>query len=152
MSDPVVFTSTSPRFGFPLLFVGQAQKEVFVNEALSLADALLHAAVAGQADDPPLAPEDGECWLIGDAPTGAWADHAGRLACFQAGNWLFATPRDGMRLLDRATGQDIRYLAGWQRPATPAQPVGGATVDVEARAAIAELVTALVAGGFLAAP
>ncbi len=150
MSDPIVFTSASPRFGLPLLFAGQAQKEVFVNEAHALTDALLHAAIEGEADDPPAAPAEGECWLIGNAPTGAWADHAGELACCQAGGWIFAVPRDGVRVLDRSTGQDIRYRSGWQRPATPAAPAGGATVDAEARAAIAGLVAALVDAGLLA--
>lgn len=150
MSDPIVFTSASPRFGLPLLFAGQAQKEVFVNEAHALTDALLHPAIEGEADNPPSAPAEGECWLVGDTPTGAWLDHAGELASFQAGGWIFATPRDGVRLLDRSTGQDIRYLGGWQRPATPAAPAGGSTVDAEARAAIAALVAVLIDGGLLA--
>ena len=47
-------------------------------------------------------------------------------------------------------GQDVRYRAGWQRPATPAGPAGGTTVDSEARAAIADLIAALIAGGLLA--
>jgi hypothetical protein len=150
MSDPIVFTSASPRFGLPLLFAGQAQKEVFVNEAHALTDALLHPAIEGQADDPPSAPAEGETWLVGALPIGAWADHAGELASYQAGGWIFAAPRDGLRLLDRATGQDIRYRGGWQRPATPAEPTGGATVDAEARTAIAALVAALISGGLLA--
>jgi hypothetical protein len=150
MSDPIVFTSASPRFGLPLLFAGQAQKEVFVNEAHALADALLHPAIEGEADAPPATPAAGECWLIGAAPTGAWAGHGGELASYQAGGWIFASPRDGMRLLDRSTGQDIRYRNGWQRPATPVTPNGGATVDAEARSAIAGLMAALIAGGLLA--
>jgi hypothetical protein len=150
MSDPIVFTSASPRWRIPLLFAGQFQKEVFVNEAHALTDALLHPAIEGEADDPPAAAAEGESWLIGDAPTGAWADHAGDLASYQAGGWIFAVPRDGVRLLDRSTGQEIRYRGGWQRPATPAAPAGGTTVDAEARAAIAELVAALIAGGVLA--
>lgn len=93
-----------------------------------------------------------ECWLIGTAPTGAWADHAGELCSYQAGGWIFASPRDGMRVLDLSTGQDIRFLGGWQRPEAPAAPSGGATVDAEARSAIAELIAALVDGGFLATP
>ena len=153
MTDPIVFTSASPRFGLPLLFAGQSQKEVFVNEAHALADALLHPAVEGEADDPPAAPAEGDCWLVGGAPTGAWAEHAGALASYQAGGWLFAAPRDGMRVLDRASGQDIRYRDGaWRRPVTPAEPSGGMTVDAEARSAISGLLAALVSAGVLAEP
>jgi hypothetical protein len=83
-------------------------------------------------------------------PTGAWADHAGELASLQGGAWLFAAPRDGMRVLDLSSGQYAHFNAGWQRPATPAAPSGGATIDAEARTAIADLIAALVAGGFLA--
>ncbi len=149
MPDPISFTSTSPRFDLPLLFSGQAQREFYVNEAHALIDALLHAAVEGEADTPPAAPEEGECWLIGDAPTGDWADHPGELTALQAGAWIFVSPRDGMRVLDRSTGQDVRYRDGWQRPPAPAAPTGGTTADIEARAAIGELIAALVASGVL---
>lgn len=151
MPDPIAFSSASPRFKLPLLFAGQAQKEFFVNEAHALLDALLHPAVEGEADDPPTSPAQGETWLVGPAPTGAWADHAGSIASFQAGTWVFASPRDGLRVLDRSADQDIRYAGGaWQRAAAPADVTGGTTVDTEARAAIAGLVSALVAGGILA--
>lgn len=119
-----------------------------MNEAHALTDALLHAAVEGTADAPPTTPADGECWLIGTTPTGAWTDHAGHLAAWQAGTWLFVLPRDGIRLLDRSTGQAILFRGDWLRPVAPAAPTGGVTVDAEARAAIAELVSALAAGGF----
>lgn len=152
MTEPVVFTSASPRFAIPLLFAGQAQKEVFVNEAHALIDALLHPAVEGETDDPPIDPAEGECWLVGAAPNGAWAGHGGKLACRQAGEWVLSTPRDGMRIFDRSTGQDIRYVDGWQRAATPAVPSGGTTVDTEARATITALLTALIDAGVLAQP
>jgi hypothetical protein len=150
MSDPITFTSASPRFAIPLLFAGQSQKEFFVNEAHALVDALLHAAIEGEDGTPPSAPAEGECWLVGEAPGGTWADHAGALASYQAGGWIFAAPRDGMRVLDRSSGQEILYRDGWQRPGTPSAPAGGATVDVEARAAIAQLVEVLIASGILA--
>jgi hypothetical protein len=150
MSDPITFTSTTPRYALPFLFAGQSQKEFFVNQAHVLVDALLHPAIDGEGDTPPPAPAEGESWLVGETPTGAWADHAGALASYQAGDWVFVVPRDGLRVLDKLTGQAILYRDGWQRPATPPEPAGGATVDAEARLAIADLVEVLIASGILA--
>jgi len=116
----------------------------------TLAAQLLLNAVEGTAHAPPAGPEEGECWLVGDEPTGAWAGHAGALASYQAGGWIFAAPRDGLAVLDHSTGQQVRYRGGWRRPETPAEPTGGTTVDTEARAAIIELVEVLIASGILA--
>ena len=149
MSD--LFDSTSPRFGLPLLFAGQAQKEVFVNEAHALTDMLLHCAVQGESEVPPVEPAEGDTWLVGEEPTGAWTGQAGKLAGWQSGNWLFAAPREGMRVFDLSTGQDRRYTSEWTAPATPSVPAGGAVVDAEARAAIAALVAALQQSGTFAA-
>lgn len=143
MTTPIPFDSATPRFGLPLLFVGQAQKEAFVNEAHIITDAIVHCAVSGEASAPPATAIDGECWLVAPSPTGAWAGHAGQIACPHAGDWLFVTPRDGMHVLDRATGQDRRYHGTWRAPEVPATPTGGTTVDAEARSAILALVEAL---------
>lgn len=147
MSDPFLFDTASPRFGLPLLFPGQAQKEAFVNEAHALADALLHPAIEGEAAAPPATPVDGESWLVGAAATGDWAGQAGKLACRQAGNWLFVTPRDGMRLLDRSTGQERRFFGTWKIPVEAGEPTGGPIVDAEARVAILQLIVALKIAG-----
>lgn len=151
MSDPITFDSASPRFGMPLLFAGQVQKEAFVNESLSLLDGLIHCAIAGEAASPPTTPVDGDTWMIASTPTGEWAERAGQLALRQAGQWLYVTPRDGLRVLDRATGQEVRRAAGtWRRPVTPPLPSGGSVVDSEARAALADVVTALREAGIFA--
>jgi len=152
MSDPILFDSATPRFGLPLLFAGQAQKEMFVNEAHALADALLHCAVEGEAAAPPPAPVDGTSWLVGASASGDWAGQDGKIACRQAGNWLFVTPRDGLRITDRSTGQERRYLGIWRGAATPVEPSGGSIVDAEARGAILGLVEALREAGILPDP
>ena len=131
------------------MLAGQAQKEFAVNEAHALTDALLHLAVEGEALDPPAAPAEGDCWLVGTPGTGDWAGHDGEIACRQAGTWLFVSPRDGLRAFNRATGQDWRYAAGWHVASTVADPSGGTTIDAEARTAISAIIQALKAAGIL---
>lgn len=150
MTDPI-FETSSPRFALPLLFAGQAQKEGHVNEALARIDALLHPVIEGQLAAPPVSPVEGQCWLIAPAATGEWSGKSGQIACLSAGSWLFAAPRDGMFILDRQVGQQIRYVGGWQQAARPAAPTGGTTVDSQARTAISQVLAALTAAGILPA-
>jgi hypothetical protein len=147
MSQPLTFDTSSPRFGLPLLFAGQSQKEVFVNEALALTDALLHCAIEGTASVPPASPAEGDNWLVDAAASGDWLGQDGAIACRQGGNWLFVIPRVGMRVYDRSAGQVRLYDGGWIAPSAPASPSGGTVVDTEARAAIDALVSAIQSAG-----
>ena len=149
MTDPIVFPSASPRFSLPLLFAGQAQKEFSVNEALARTDAMVHLTVEGEAASPPVAPQDGDCWLILSGASGDWAGHAGAIACRQGGTWLFAAPCDGMRAWNRATEQEWFYASGWRVPDAVAVPVGGSVIDGEARSAISGILQALSTAGIL---
>lgn len=149
MTDPISFTSATPRFALPHLFVAQAQKEFTLNEALARIDGLLHPAVEGEADASPDTPANGECWIVGTQPTGDWADHAGHIAARQAGNWLFFPPLEGMSVFDKASGCAARYDGGWLRASPVSAPSGGATVDDAARTAITQLIAALIASGIL---
>lgn len=128
---------------------GQSQKEHAVNEAHALTDALLHCAIEGEAAAPPETPVDGECWLVSSPATGEWTGQDGRIACRQAGVWLFVMPCDGMRVFNRSTSQDIRFAGAWFAPSAPESPSGGSTVDMEARAAIDALITAMQAARIL---
>ncbi|WP_333570816.1 DUF2793 domain-containing protein [Sphingomonas sp.] len=153
----------TPRLSLPLLEPGQAQKEMFHNEALALLDIAVQASVvAAMVNAPPAAPAIGQCWIIGTAPQGAWVGQAGKLAGWTEGGWRFLAPRDGMRIwvaADQAfalhsggTWYQGRtygrlFIEGHQvvgpRAANIAEPTGGATVDAEARRAISAVVQTL---------
>ena len=143
MTDPLTFPSTTARYSLPLLFAGQAQKEVTVNGAHALTDMLLHAAIEGEASLPPAEPLEGDCWLVGPAAGGAFAGREGQLACYQQGTWLFVVPRAGLLAFDCAAGQFLLHSDGWRRAPVPAEPSGGATVDQEAREGIRGILATL---------
>src|SRR5690349_12900365 len=90
-------TLESARLALPFIAAGQAQKELTHNEALALIDAgLAAAAESAGLDEPPATPTAGQCWIVGDAPTGVWTDHAGALACWTANGWRFLPATEGM--------------------------------------------------------
>jgi len=147
MADPVTYQSTSPRHQLPLLFAAQAQKEVVINDALIRLDALTHLVVQTQQDDPSPTPIEGQCWIVGSAPTGVWSGHAEAIAAFLAGDWLFLEPHDGMACWHANARQFIHYDGGWQTVAKPAIPSGGSVVDIESRQSIEALLIALTSAG-----
>ncbi|WP_338467040.1 DUF2793 domain-containing protein [Novosphingobium sp. ZN18A2] len=147
MSDPLAFPEITPRYSLPMLFAGQAQKEVTVNEALSCMDTLLHAAIAGESATPPANPSPGETWLVASGGTGLWASHDGDLAAWTDGGWRFTAPKPGMRVFDITLGMFRHYHQSWTETAAPAGPQGGDVVDSQARQAIADLVATLCNAG-----
>ena len=105
-------TTYSPRLDLPFLEGAQAQKHVTHNEALERLDIAVQAMVRGwEVTSPPGSPAEGACWLVGDAASGAWSGHAGDIAAFAGGGWLFVTPREGWRIWDRAGGR-LMVLTG----------------------------------------
>lgn len=124
---------------------------MYLNESLVRIDALLHGAIEAQTATPPTSPQEGQAWLVAASPTGAWSGQAGKIASFQQGQWLFQAPRDGLRVFNRATGQELFYFGSWRTPAKPASPSGGTVIDAQARTAIAALIDSLVAAGVLPA-
>lgn len=150
MSDLNSPTERTARVGFPLLHVGQAQKEVTINEAFALADALAQPRVNGIADTPPASPAEGECWIIAAGPSGAWTGRAASLAIFQAGAWIFCSAFEGLNVFDTGAGVRRIYRDGaWQTVPLPSNATGGAVVDQQARDQIATLCAALRMAGVL---
>jgi hypothetical protein len=96
--------TASPRLALPYILAQQAQKEVTHAAALNRLDALVQPVVQQVGlNTPPGSPADGQCWIIGASPTGAWAGQANRLAQRIGGAWVFYTPFVGLVVFDAAT-------------------------------------------------
>lgn len=153
-------SETTPRLSLPLIAAGQAQKEIAHNEAIALLEQLALPVAETIGDgEPPVDVSAGRCWIVGGAPTGAWAGRAGTIACMTAGGWRFVNPQAGMTLWvegedcagrfdgsvwrigimsARSIEIDGRQVVSARQPAIAA-PEGGASADTEARAAIAAI-------------
>ncbi len=149
MSDPVSFSSTTPRHGLPMLFSGQSQKEITINEALSVIDFLLSGTVEGVRADPAPTPLTGQAWIVSEGASGAFTGHEGKIAGWTDGGWRFIAPIAGMRTFDRAVNAFRHYSGGWAFAETPVLPIGGSTIDTEARACIAALISSLETSGII---
>lgn len=163
--------NTTARFGLPFLFPGQAQKELFHNEALSRIDLALQPAVEGAPTaSVPAEPLEGQCWIVGIGAGGAWAGKSGQLAGWSEGGWRFLTPVPGFSVWNKAAGVPLVWDgAAWgtgevacsglvvggarvvsqRQPAVPS-PSGGTIIDAEARSAIAAVIAALMSHGLIA--
>ena len=163
--------TTTARLELPLIEPGQAQKEWFHNEALTLLDAATQASVvAAGIDAPPADPAPGASWIVGAAPTGGWAGRAGALATWTHAGWRFVLPGEGMAAWDEAEGMVRRFVGGgWEagvvrcarvavdgeqvvgrRREAIADPAGGGVVDAEARSTPEAVLAALRGHGLIA--
>lgn len=143
MTDPVSYSTATPRLGLPMLFVGQTQKEATFNEALAMIDMIVGGGVLGLRNDPPLAPSVGQVWIVGTTPSGAFAGQSSCIAGWTEGGWRFVHPVQGMRVHDLQSGATRLYDGAWKVVSAPAAPTGGAVVDSEARAALVLVLQAL---------
>jgi len=162
---------STDRLSLPLLVAGQAQKEVWHNEALALIDFLVAAAVEGlPSNDPPASPAIGTCYIVGDSPIGEWAQSAGSLAAFTSAGWRYVVPVPGLTVFVKSEAAFAVYdsavweigsirgsrllidgiqVIGGQAPAI-ADASGGTVVDVDARRALAEILAAMRRHGLIA--
>jgi hypothetical protein len=86
----------TPRLVLPLIADGQSSAYIPHNQALSFLDAFVGMNVKDFAlDTPPGSPADGDCYVIGSSPTGAWTGQANKITVYAAG-WYFFTPKEGL--------------------------------------------------------
>jgi hypothetical protein len=164
-------SDTTARLRLPMIRPGQAQKELLHNEALAIIDLLIDAQVASFGlNVPPTTPALGAAWVVGAAPSGAWAGQTGRLAGWTEGGWRFVMPVEGMTvwvseaavigrfsggawILGELTGSRV-VIDGLRvvgpRQAAVGDPAGGSTVDTQARATLTALLAALRNHGLIA--
>ena len=163
--------TATARLAFPLLSPGQAQKEIYHNEALQALDCIVAANVEEPPRvTPPASPALGACYIVAAGATGAWIGKQDNLACFTAGGWRFISPVDGMSAYVRTTSVWAVYRSSaWElgvlrgsalnvggqqvvgaRGAAIAAPAGGTTVDVEGRTAVSAILAALRSHGLIA--
>jgi len=157
-------TIVTPRLRMPLLDMGQAQKELTHNEALTLVDFFVQPRVeAMDATVPPADPSNGQAWIVGNGAQGIWAGHENSLALWTDGGWRFVQPFralcvwigggdmfarwDGLNWTlgiwhVRSIMIDGMQIIGPREPPI-SDPSGGQVIDAEARSAIDEILVAM---------
>ena len=86
--------SSSPILGLPYIANSQSQPEVTHNEALNMIQTILVGAISLGGNTPPGSPNNGDSYLIGPAPTGAWAGHDNAITSYINGQWYFVPGYD----------------------------------------------------------
>lgn len=164
--------SATHRLALPFILPGQAQKELFHNEALQALDLVVAAAVEEPPRAaPPAASVLGSCYIVAAVPSGDWVGKSGYLAGMTASGWRFVPPIEGMAAFVRSSGLSVVYRAGtWElgtlrggqvvvggqqvvgpRGRAIPTPSAGSVIDIEARAAVAAILSALRLHGLIAA-
>ena len=82
--------------GARIIAAAPAQKHVTHNESLRALDAIVQLMVLDKdLGVPPGSPVDGARYIVGAAPSGAWAGRGDKVAAWQDGAWAFYAPRAG---------------------------------------------------------
>lgn len=81
--------TTSPDLGIPFIDQSQGTPEVTHNEALLLLQAVTNGVIDRGVNTPAVGPTIGDAYIIGAAPTGAWAGRANCVTIWSGTAWDF---------------------------------------------------------------
>lgn len=125
---------TTELLGLPYIMPSQAQKHVTHNEAIRKLDALVQLSVASRGlDTPPEAPAPGARHIVAEGASGAWTGHAGDIAAWRDGAWVFFTPNKGWRAwIEDEERLTVRSDAGWTDFAAAAEQTEILGINTEA--------------------
>ena len=162
---------STQRLSLPFILPGQAQKELYHNEALQILDTIVAAAVEQlPGNDPPNPPVVATSFIVGSSPTGDWSGNANAIATYTSAGWRFAAAVEGMVAWIKSASLFANYEGGvWQigtlsglkvvingiqvvgpQAAAIADPTGGTMADAEARSAISSILSTLRQHGLIA--
>ncbi|RWF66836.1 DUF2793 domain-containing protein [Mesorhizobium sp.] len=101
----------SNRLGITELATSQVDRSVTVNEAIAFLEAAAgnFAAVAVGTNSPPGSPAEGDLYVIGASPTGAWTGKAKYATVYYNATWLFMAPIEGYRAYDQTANAKYIY-------------------------------------------
>jgi len=74
---------------------GEAQPWVTVNTALRWLECFAQLSALSLATAPAGSPNDGDCYIVDDSPTGDFAGHAQEVALYMGTAWAFKTAPPG---------------------------------------------------------
>lgn len=103
---------TTPNLVLPELAASQSQPHLTVNGALRRLDSIVQLSVASITNTPPGSPTDGDRYIVGSSPTGAWAGHAHEVATYIGTAWVFLAPISGWIAFVRSVGELYLYGSG----------------------------------------
>ena len=149
MAEPIIFPSTTPIAGLPLLFSGQSQKEFTLNQCFAILYAFFSRTVEATLQAPPASPETGVCYIVAAGAAADWAGRDNDLAMWIGSAWHFVSPVEGLEVYDRSLGLKLVFGSDWTHQEAPQSPSGGTVVDIEARAAIDALMLSLHSAGII---
>lgn len=86
--------------GLPAITIGA---DTILTSALKYAK-FGQAVVNQTTNDPPVSPSDGDAYVIGPIPTGAWAGNAAAIARYEGSAWVIYAPETGWRVYDASLG------------------------------------------------
>jgi hypothetical protein len=160
----------TPRLGIPLIASGQTQKDITHNEAILALDRIVALGVVSRSvTAPPSSVQSGSVYIVPASEGEAWGQPPGTMMQWQGSGWLAVAARAGQLALVVDEGIVLMFRQDWQSfwpvkglevagravlGATPTNiplPSGGSTMDTQARAAIAAIVSLLVQQGIASA-
>jgi hypothetical protein len=112
--------SATARLSLPYIAPLQAQKQYSYNEAMAVLDQLVQPAVISRTiAAPPVAPDEGDSYIVAPSASGAWAGKDGQFACWRDEAWSYRVPADGWLAFVTDTAElAVRRSGAWESFAT----------------------------------